>query len=213
MILSTTDIRYHHLMTEPLRVATHGPAFSGYVLAGGRSTRMGRDKALLPFGRATLLDHVAQCVHQSAGNVTVIGPPERYAAFGYPVVADHVENSGPLGGLFTALSITPSDWNLIVACDMPGLTAHFLDSLLHAAESSPADCLVPSKTGRAELDPLCAVYHRRCLSAAKAALDRNLLKMQDFVSSLHLSIWPVPNSGLLENVNTPEEWAATETNR
>ena len=202
-------------MSEPLRVATPGlafsgvgPAFSGYVLAGGRSSRMGTDKALLPIGGTTLLDHVARSVREAAGNVTIIGPPDRYSEFGYPVIRDLVENHGPLGGLYTALSATKTDWNLIVACDMPGLTAHFLDNLLQEAESSPADCLVPSKPGRTGLDPLCAVYHRRCLPAAKAALDRKLLKMQDFVSSLRVSIWPVPNPGPLENVNTPEEWAA-----
>src|SRR5271163_1224329 len=125
MRLCPTHIRYHHLMSAPPWVAS-GSSCSGYVLAGGRSTRMGRDKALLPLGDSTLLDHVAQCVRQAAGNVTIIGPPDRYASLGYPVTADLVTNCGPLGGLYTALSITETDWNLMVACDMPGLTAHFL---------------------------------------------------------------------------------------
>src|SRR5579863_10550524 len=104
MILCSTHIRYHHLMSAPSWVATAGSC-SGYVLAGGRSTRMGRDKALLPLGDSTLLDHVAHCVRQAAGNVTIIGPPDRYAGLGYPVAADLVNDSGPLGGVYTALSI------------------------------------------------------------------------------------------------------------
>jgi molybdopterin-guanine dinucleotide biosynthesis protein A len=180
-------------------------AYSGFVLAGGQSTRMGRDKALLPFGRSTLLDHIAKTVEAAAGNVTVIGPPDRYGKLGYPVVPDLVQNSGPLGGLYTALSITQTDWNLIVACDMPALIPGFLEQLLHAAKSGSGDCLAPQTA--AGLDPLCAVYHRRCLPFAKAALDRKLLKMQEFVSTIQTSTWLVPDSAPLENVNTPEEWA------
>jgi molybdenum cofactor guanylyltransferase len=229
MILSRVDIRYHHLMSGPPWVAASvgtgtepgiaakksdaaKKSFSGYVLAGGRSTRMGRDKALLPFADSTLIQHVAQCVLSAAGNVTIIGPPDRYCSLGHPVAADLVDNCGPLGGLYTALSITESDWNLIVACDMPRLTAHFLESLLSAvkasaAESSPVDCVVPRIHGiGAGLDPLCAVYHRRCLPAAKAALDLKMLKMHDFISTLEASIWPVADCAPLENVNTPEDW-------
>jgi molybdenum cofactor guanylyltransferase len=185
---------YHHLMR------------SGFVLAGGRSSRMGRDKALLPAGDRTLIEQVAARVFAAAGRVTLIGPPERYASLGYAVVADRVENLGPIGGLYTALSITEADWNLVVACDMPGVTTEFLRELLGAAESSTADCLVP-KTARG-LEPLCAVYHRRCLAAAEQAILRKMFKMQDFVSSLHFETMVPADPSALENVNTPEEWSA-----
>jgi len=200
MTLAGLDIRYHLLMSggrNLLRIA-------GFVLVGGRSSRMGRDKALLPLDGSTLVERVASRVLVAAGNVTLIGSPDRYGGLGYPVVADHVEECGPLGGVFTALTVTRADWNLIVACDMPGLTVEFCTSLI-AARTADADCVVPrTATG---LDPLCALYHRRCRVAADAAIRRNLFKMQTFVSNLRTIAWPVSDPSPLQNVNTPEEWS------
>jgi phospholipid/cholesterol/gamma-HCH transport system ATP-binding protein len=180
---------------------------NGFVLAGGKSTRMGRDKALLPMGDATMIDHVARAVHKAAGNVTLIGPPDKYQTLRYRVIGDHVDGKGPLGGLLTALNETESDWNLIVACDMAGLTAEFLKKLIATAEGSDADCVVAETT--AGLEPLCAVYHRRTRDRAAAALDRNLLKMQDFVASLHVKT-VIVDSALVKNVNTPEEYSTAQ---
>jgi molybdopterin-guanine dinucleotide biosynthesis protein A len=165
---------------------------------------MGSDKALLPFEGATLLEHIASRVERVAGLATVIAPLDRYRDLRYPVVSDMREGCGPLGGVFTALSITDAPWNLIVACDMPGLTAGFLEDLFRAAEAGDTDAVVPESSGG--LDSLCAVYHRRCLAKAASAIDRKILKMHDFVSTLRIRRWTVTNAAPLENINTPDEW-------
>jgi molybdopterin-guanine dinucleotide biosynthesis protein A len=177
----------------------------GFVLAGGASRRMGRDKALLPLDGATLLEKIAATVRAATGKITLIGPL-KYADLGLPVVPDEIENCGPIGGLYTALRITNADWNLIVACDMPEVTEPFLTQLLDAAESSDADCLVPETAG--QLDPLCAVYHRRLLPAVESAIQHKMFKMQDFISTLRVTRWPVSDPRPLQNVNTPAEWSA-----
>jgi molybdopterin-guanine dinucleotide biosynthesis protein A len=180
---------------------------AGFVLAGGASRRMGRDKALLPLGAGTMVEQIAATVRNAAGNVTIIGPIERYTHLGFPVVPDKIENCGPLGGLYTALCITKAEWNLIVACDMPHVTEAFLKRLMEAAaEASDADCLVPETGGK--LDPLCAVYHARVACAAESAIHHKLFKMHDFISTLRTSRWPVPDPRPLDNVNTPAEWSA-----
>jgi len=179
---------------------------SGFVLAGGASRRMGQDKALLPLGPRTMVEQIASAVRAAAGNVTILGPVERYAHLGFPVVPDKIENCGPIAGLCTALSITNADWNVFVACDMPDVTAAFLTQLLEAAYVADADCLVPESAGK--LDPLCAVYHRRVAPAAESAIHRKLFKMQDFISTLRTSRWRVPDPRPLSNVNTPSEWTA-----
>jgi molybdenum cofactor guanylyltransferase len=175
---------------------------------------MGRDKALLKIGGETMLDRIARLVRGAAGSVTLIGAPERYIAFGYTVIPDRIADRGPLSGVATALSVTESDWNLIVACDMPGLTADLLADLFGAAESSDADAVVPKSVvsksvvskSHWDLDPLCAVYHRRCAAQALSALEHNILKMHDFLSTLRLHLLPVADPRALKNVNTPEEW-------
>ena len=184
---------------------------AGFVLAGGRSSRMGRDKALLPAGSGTLAGQIAAMVRQAAGNVTLIGPPERYSFLGFPVVADAREGCGPLGGLYTALRLSRADWNLVVACDMPGLTAPFLVELFDAAARAGKDCVVPVTAGG--LEPLCAVYHARLLPAAESALDRKQLAMHDFVRQVDACLWPVRDTAVLENLNTPEQWSGSRLSR
>ncbi|MEI9814595.1 MAG: molybdenum cofactor guanylyltransferase [Acidobacteriota bacterium] len=171
---------------------------AGYVLAGGRSSRMGRDKAQLPWNGGTLLDHVVDTVKTALGDVTRIG-----AGYDLPdILPDH----GPLGGLWSALAHTHCNWVLITACDMPNLTPEFLRDLAHAASASPAGAVVPDINGR--LHPLCAAYHCRLLPAAEAAVRRNSLKMHDFLSTVQVERWPVADPALLANLNTPEELSA-----
>jgi molybdopterin-guanine dinucleotide biosynthesis protein A len=181
---------------------------SGFVLAGGGSTRMGRDKALLPYRGVTLVDHMAQAVHAAAGSVALIGHPARYSSLGYPVYPDKFAGCGPLGGIYTALGVSNTDWNLIVACDMPGVTAEVLQDLLAAAEHSTRNCVVAAgPTGQPE--PLCAVYHRRCLPALARAIEEKRFKMKELVKELDSHTLPV-HASALANVNTPTEWAEFE---
>jgi molybdopterin-guanine dinucleotide biosynthesis protein A len=179
---------------------------AAYVLVGGRSSRMGSDKALLRWGSATLVEHVAGAARAAAGSVTLVGAPERYAHLGYPTLADAEANRGPLGGIVTALAATSADWNLILACDMPNVSAELLNCLFTAAETGCAevDCVAPAH--EAGTEPLCAVYHRRALPALRAALEANRLKMQAVVRSLRTRLWRAGDPSLFRNVNTPEEW-------
>jgi len=182
--------------------------YAGFVLTGGNSSRMGRDKAALPLGGTTLLEHVVAAVRNAGQtfplDVTLIGAPGRYGHLGVPAVEDHYERCGPLGGVCTALEITGADLNLVVACDMPGLTAAFCASLLAAAEAADADCVVPETNDG--LHPLCAVYDRRVLPIARERISRGAFKMQEFVESLRVVKFPVAAT-FVENVNTPQEWA------
>jgi molybdopterin-guanine dinucleotide biosynthesis protein A len=201
----------YHLLMEARRFREGSPrSRAGFVLTGGRSSRMGRDKAVLPWGDATLVEHIARCVLAATGDgtafgdVTLVGAPERYAHLGLPTIADRYENCGPLGGLCTALEVTPAEWNLVVACDMPGVTVEFLSALFDAAEASGADCLVPEANG---WHPLCAVYRARARSAAKRQLLGKSLKMHDFLARLRVVAWPSADV-FVQNVNTPQDWTS-----
>lgn len=152
-----------------------------------------------------MIEVVADAVKAAAGNVTLVGAPDRYQSLKLPVVADSTGGFGPMSGLFTALNLTKFEWNLVVACDMPRLTAPFLKSLLDMAETHGKACLVPQTSQG--LEPLCAVYHRRALPAVDWAVHHNMLKMQDFVKTLDPFVWPVPHDIFLENWNTPQDLA------
>lgn len=179
---------------------------AGYLLLGGASTRMGADKALLPWRGGTLAECVARELETACGSVTLVGPRERYSALPFRIIPDLVEPCGPVGGICTALADTSADFNLVVACDMPSLTADFLGTLLAAAEASGAACLAPlPPSGRPQ--PLCAVYHRRSLGAVREALARGVLAARKLLALLGAEQWPAGSDAWFANMNTPEEWA------
>jgi molybdenum cofactor guanylyltransferase len=167
---------------------------------------MGRDKALLPFRGGALAGHVAAAVADAAGSAVLIGDPQKYGHLGYPVLPDRSPGAGPLGGIESALNYTAADWNLVLACDMPDVSAEFLRGLLDAAERLNADALVPAgPSGR--LEPLSAVYHRRCLATIHRALEAGVRKVTAALAGLEVARLAVDDGACFENLNTPEEWA------
>jgi len=176
---------------------------AGFVLVGGQSSRMGSDKAMLEDSGLTLLDSMAARVRQAVGNVTVIGPSERYPEWN--PVADRRPGCGPLGGIETALAMRLAEWNLIVAVDMPLATAGFLSSVVRAAQECDGDCLVPlSPEGRAE--PLCAVWRHTSLAAVQRTLDAGVRKVTGVFDDLPVSHFIIDNQKYVTNLNTPADW-------
>lgn len=168
---------------------------------------MGRDKALLPWEGRPLALSVAEAVRAAAGNVTLVGAPERYQSLGLPVIPDLFPDEGPLGGILTALAASPADWNLVAACDMPALDAAFLASLFEAAESARAQILVPvGAEGRPE--PLCAIYHRDCRPALERAFAAGIRKVTAAFAGIPTTPLLIEQVAHFQNVNTPEDWAA-----
>jgi molybdopterin-guanine dinucleotide biosynthesis protein A len=159
---------------------------------------MGRDKAGLPFRGATLAEYIAREVSEAAGSATLVGNP----AIGIP---DLHPGEGPLGGILTALTHTTAEWNLIVACDMPGVGASFLRRLLQAARDRDADALLPHGPS-GFVEPLCAVYHRCTLAAIRAQFDAGTRKVTTALKGLALATLKVAEVAQFQNVNTPEDW-------
>jgi molybdopterin-guanine dinucleotide biosynthesis protein A len=181
---------------------------SGFVLAGGASKRMGQDKALLPYRGTTLVQHVAKIVSQATGSVALIGDPARLGHLGLAVFPDELPSCGPASGIYTALRISETDWNLVVACDMPAVSVEILTELLRRAETSERSCV--TATGLyGEPEPLCAVYHRRCREALGRSIRDKRLRMRDFVKEIG-AVWVKVDTAALANVNTPPEWAEFE---
>jgi molybdopterin-guanine dinucleotide biosynthesis protein A len=178
---------------------------AGFVLVGGRSSRMGQDKALLQWNSHPLVEEVAARVRDVAGNVALVGAPGRYQALGLECLPDLRPGLGPLAGIEAALASGRGELNLVVACDMPGLESRWLRTLLECAEQNDALCtLLRDSAGIAH--PLCAVYRRACLPVVQRLLRANRLKAQDAARQLNAVM--VDIDAELPNINTPEEWRA-----
>jgi molybdopterin-guanine dinucleotide biosynthesis protein A len=161
---------------------------------------MGRDKARLPFRGSDLARAVAREVEKAAGSVTLVGHRELGG------IADRYPNEGPLGGILTALHHTSADWNLIVACDLPEISAAFLTRLLEVAGRSTAAIVLPF-AGEGRPEPLCAAYHRRSLTALEAAFGRGIRKVTAAMEGLPVERLDVAEVAVFQNVNTPEDWS------
>lgn len=184
---------------------------AGFILAGGESSRMGRDKALLELDGVALVVRTARLVERVAETPTIVGAPDRLGALGFNVIGDEWPGAGPLGGIATALHASNAPWNLIVACDLPYLTKAWLEYLVVRALSSTADAVVPMNERGAE--PLCAIYNRKCEPEIRAALERGTRKVTDGldgrrVENIEPAEWKVFDSdGLLfKNMNSPADY-------
>lgn len=195
------------------------PEVAAYLLAGGASRRMGADKALLELGGVPMVVRTARLVAPLVAAVIVVGPPERFAPLGLAAIADRQPGLGPLGGIATALAHTHCDWNLVLACDLPYLTAAWLAHLIARARDSAADALLPHTEAAGMLlpEPLCAIYHRRCRAAMDAALERGVRKVTDGLAGLRIETVPpaewkaFASSGrLFKNMNSPEDFRQVE---
>lgn len=166
---------------------------------------MGQDKALLPWNSHPLVAEVAARVRDVAGNVALVGAPERYPELGFECLPDLRPGLGPLAGIEAALASGRGELNLIAACDTPGINTRWLRTLLEHAEKNRASCTaLRDRSGI--VHPLCAVYHRRCLPVIQRLLEANRLRALDAVRELNAQI--VDIDAELPNVNTPEDWDA-----
>ena len=185
---------------------------SAFVLAGGNSQRFGADKALQRWGDQPLLAHVVGLLKVQFRRVYVVSKRATdYADIvTVPVLADVHPNGGPLGGIHAGLAHSPTDWNLFVACDMPWLQPLLIEHLA-AKTSAQLDAVVPEVGGW--LIPTLALYHRRILAQAEAALAARRLALQAFLQTLHTHVVPQaelealdPSLQSFSNLNTPQAW-------
>ena len=184
---------------------------AGYILVGGRSSRLGRDKALLELDGQPIVLRLAGVLEPLTDKVTLVGQPEKYAHLGLPVVPDPVEGFGPVAGLLAALGESSSRWNLIVACDLPLLTSEFLKFLLRRAKHSGHDITLPLGPGGLP-EPLCGVYSRDCRDQFDHAVRSGIHKVTRAFGGLSVGyVTPSeyasfdPSGRLLTNLNSPED--------
>jgi molybdopterin-guanine dinucleotide biosynthesis protein A len=188
------------------------PSITGFVLAGGASQRMGQDKSKLLVAGEALLQRQIRLLHSVCRSVAVLGPPQSFAGLEVPVFPDERPGRGPLGGLYTGLLQTRTEFNLFLGCDLPFMEASFLRYLCRRALERQADVTVPESRHH-EFEPLCAVYRRRALGAVRRSLDSGENKVTRFFSRVRCEMipWPeVSRAGfsprIFVNMNTPQDY-------
>jgi len=182
-----------------------------FVLAGGQSTRMGRDKALLLLGGQTLLERALALAHRIAPRVAVLGSREKYAATGERIIEDQFSGCGPLAGIHAALVATDTDLNLILSVDMPFVPLEFFLYLLERARSRPpAQVTVPRVGG--SIQATCLACYRSFRIVCENQLKLGLCKVENAIklaSPAYVDEEEIRARGIgpdvFRNLNTPED--------
>ena len=203
----------------------------GFLLTGGKSSRMGADKAFLDFGGQTLLHRALTVMGPVCGKVSIVGDPARFAESGSTkydaakydaakygsVVADIFPGCGPLAGIHAALVHSKAELNLMLAVDMPFVSPELLAFLFATAEDADNHAIVTVPRTSKGLQPLCAVYRRDFSVAAEQALRAGKYKIDAAFSSVSIRVIAedeLAAAGFSEqsffNLNTPQDRLAAE---
>lgn len=183
--------------------------FGAVILAGGQSSRMGRDKAFLEIGGRTLLDRqIDTLVAAGAEEISISGRPGvDYSAFGCRVLHDEFPGAGPLAGIHAALKNSKRTHTLVLAVDLPEMNAMFLRSLLMAATADRG--VIPRVAGQVE--PLAAVYPRTALVLASQMILQKNFAVRSFTDACvqaGLATYEEVSAEfarLFKNLNSPED--------
>lgn len=188
-------------------------ACAAFILAGGKSTRMGTDKAFVMLEGRTFLERALDLARTITPDVMIVGAASKFRRFG-TVVEDIFPGCGPLSGIHAALRSSGAELNLMLAVDVPFLPVELLRRLIARAESNPEMMAIVPRTDQG-WQPLCAVYRREFADAAEAALRAGNYKIDTVFSGVRVQA--VDEAELAEwgfsaqvfcNVNTPQELSA-----
>ena len=183
---------------------------TAFVLAGGKSTRMGKDKAFVEFKGRILLARALELAAGLDREVRIVGSPARFAAFG-KVIEDIYRDHGPLAGIHAALKSSSTELNLMLAVDLPFVQPDFLKYLISAAMATNALATVPRTEDG--LQPLCAVYRREFAKVAEQSLAQGRNKIDALFAEVEtktVELEELSRGGfsgkMFRNLNTPEEF-------
>jgi molybdopterin-guanine dinucleotide biosynthesis protein A len=181
---------------------------AGFVLAGGQSTRMGQDKALLMLGGEPLVKRALSKLKEVCAEVAVAGGSEALQRFGH-VIADKNPGCGPLGGIVAALEQSSFEWNLFLPVDAPFVPVSALKALLSAAAGFEGVCAMARTDG--VMQPLCAVYSRKALEVLRQELEAGRWKVTRAIEAAGaVKVMDFDAGSWFVNLNTPEEFAEAE---
>jgi molybdenum cofactor guanylyltransferase len=196
-------------MPSPIRL------FSAFVLAGGMSSRMQQNKALLRFRDHYLIEYAIDVLEQLTADIRIIGDPLKYEFLRKPVIPDEVASHGPLCGIYTGLNISTNKYNLFLACDMPLMKPEFFRLLLERIGDADAAVM---RLIEGKVEPLAAVYSKSGIPTIEGNMGLQYYKITDFLDRTRVvylgeeELFEIGLSArIFTNINTPEDLLSLES--
>lgn len=175
-----------------------------FILAGGRSSRMGENKALLPFNGKSMFEHTIALAQEVSQSVCVVGDPNEYSNFDVDCVSDIIQNIGPIGGIYTALKTSKAEHVLILSVDSPMLSKELLNRLFHPEWKTTDISYFQHKS---QQYPLTAIYSKSSLREIEQQIETGNFKVRDCFDKLRVKAieLTVDEVVQLANINTKED--------
>ena len=174
---------------------------TGIILAGGKSSRMGSDKGFINFNGLLFIEHIIKALNPLVKDIIIVSNNSDYDKFGYKRVTDIIKDSGPLAGLYTGLSYSDTETNLVLSCDIPLIKTLVLEQLLNPIHSNYDVVQLQSKN---KTMPLIATYKKACEHKCLELLNDGERRLQEVANQLFTKTIIIDSSLELyvENVNT-----------
>jgi molybdopterin-guanine dinucleotide biosynthesis protein A len=182
---------------------------TGIVLAGGKSTRMGTDKAFLELKGKPFIAHILETVQRCTEGVFIVSTNQKLDELGVTRFPDSVPGLGPVGGIYTGLLHSKTEFNLVVACDTPFLNQDTIHCLIEGIDEEHDAFIVQCEGIQM---PLIGIYRKSSLPFFTQAIDEKRLGLQKLLAKLQTKIIELPksHSKFVMNINTPSDLKAIE---
>ena len=178
---------------------------TGIVLAGGRSSRMGTDKALMLYKGRPLIEHAVGILREVSDMVVISANTDNYSFTGCEIWPDAVQFNAAMAGIYSCIRRSATTWNVVLSCDMPLVDPGFLHLMLKHKNDS--NVLIPvHEDGHPE--PLCAIYNRNVLHAMEQQIRKDNYSLRQLLFSSSFKSFPVSRKDRFRfaNVNTTQDF-------
>jgi molybdopterin-guanine dinucleotide biosynthesis protein A len=179
---------------------------NGYILAGGKSSRMGTDKGLLLFEGKPMIQYVIEQMQPVFDKLVIVSNNPEYEKFGLEVIPDLIKDIGPAGGIYTALHQSETKLNFMVSCDMPFVTAAAIKFII--ANTYESQIVLLENQGK--MEPLFGMYSKECEEIWLELIEEGKVKLQEMVLHFKWKTIPVEhnkifNESFFKNINNKED--------
>jgi molybdenum cofactor guanylyltransferase len=192
-------------------MTTRSDKLTAIILAGGKSSRMGEDKALISIQGVPLLQRIYKIAEDCADTVYVVTPwEERYQHILPPncqFIKEALLSNGPLVGFAQGLAQVQTDWVLLLACDLPNLRVEVLQEWANQLDDVPTKAIAALAHHIKGWEPLCGFYRRSCLPDLNEYINQGGRSFQQWLNQHSVQLLPVTEPEMLFNCNTPDDLA------
>ena len=177
-------------------------ALTGIILAGGESTRMGQEKALIRFEGGRLIQRSLSILDHFCDSILISSNNKALEVFGYEVIEDDHHQIGPIAGLFAALKASQSEHHLVIPCDAPFVNTQLYERILRYAADFE---VVIAGTEDGYTEPLIGYYHRSTLENLEKQIQKGVYKLHNALDLMNVKVEIFRDKHLFTNINSPSD--------